>query len=93
MEDTNVYVITVETSCICRGDRGLLYVTFRISRKLNGELSTFVGSLVVQATLETLRIFTLLFDLKGIGFGSAILTRRPLFVCEAIFKPERVPRS
>ena len=63
------------------GDRGLLYVTSRVSRKLNKRISTYVGSLVVQATLETLRIFTLLFDLKGIGFRCAILTRRPLFVC------------
>ena len=81
MEDNNAYVITVEILCSHKGDRGLLYVTLRISRKLNKRISTYVGSLVVQATLETLRIFILLFDLKGIGFRSAILTRRPPFVC------------
>ena len=81
MEDNNAYVITGEILRSHNGDRGLLYVTFRISRKLNERISTYVGSLVVQATLETLRIFTLLFDLKGIGFRSAILTRRPLLVC------------
>ena len=46
------------------------YVTYRVSRKLNERISTCVGSLVVQATLETLRIFILLSDLKGLGFAA-----------------------
>ena len=54
------------------------YVTYRLSRKLNERISTYVGSLVVQATLETLRNFHSFIRPQGIGFCSAIVPRRPL---------------